>query len=106
MQTLSFWADVSTVYIMSGVFIFSIIPLVGLYFAVRGMQIVNRKLPNYLKLGQYYSGIMRTQVDRGSDAITGVVARTYGQANRAEGIVRGLDPRRSAASPHSQEKKP
>jgi hypothetical protein len=42
-ETLRFWADISTVYLLTIVFIFGLIPAVIGYFAVRGMMVVNQK---------------------------------------------------------------
>ena len=63
-ETLRFWADISTVYLLTIVFIFGLIPAVIGYFAIRGMMVVNRKAQPYMKLASYYTGIARGQVDK------------------------------------------
>ena len=54
-MTLTDWTNLSIVWLSFLAFILGIVPLVLLFFAVRGMMAVNRSLPRYLKLGQYYS---------------------------------------------------
>lgn len=99
MEKLSFWADVSTIWLMLLAFIMGIVPLVIIYFAVRGMMIVNKTVPRYLKLGQYYSGIVRDQTHKLADKVTDPVVRVYGEANRVEQTARHLVPRDKSKQP-------
>ena len=95
---LSFWAAVSVIWLSLLVFIMGIVPLVLLYFAVRGMMIVNRRLPRYFKVGQYYSGLVRDQTYKYSAKLADPVVRTYGEANRVQTVVRTLRPRSESSS--------
>lgn len=91
-ETLRFWADISTVYLLTIVFIFGLIPAVITYFAVRGMLIVNRKAQPLLKLAGYYTGIARSQVDKYATKAVAPLAQGHAEAARAGGVLRGLRP--------------
>jgi hypothetical protein len=92
-MTLTDWTNLSIIWLSFLAFILGIVPLVLLYFAVRGMIVVNRRLPRYLKLGQYYSGIARDQTRKYSNLLAEPVTRAHGQATRAQAIVYNLLPR-------------
>ena len=89
---LAAWRDLSLIWLSFLSFILGIVPLVLLYFAVRGMLVVNRKVPRYLKLGQYYSGIVRDQTRKYSLLAAEPVTKAHGQAARVETIIRRLTP--------------
>jgi len=89
---LAAWRDLSLIWLSFLSFILGIVPLVLLYFAVRGMLAVNRKVPRYLKLGQYYSGIVRDQTRKYSLLAAEPVTKAHGQAARVETIIRRLTP--------------
>ena len=89
-DTLRFWADISTVYLLTIVFIFGLIPAVITYFAVRGMMVVNRKARPYMKLASYYTGIARGQVDKYTNKAVEPLARGHAEAARVGGVLRGL----------------
>ena len=91
-ETLRFWADISTVYLLTIVFIFGLIPAVIGYFAIRGMSIVNRKARPFFKLIAYYTGIARGQVDKYSSKAAAPLARGHAEAARVGGVWRGLQP--------------
>ena len=91
-ETLRFWADISTVYLLTIVFIFGLIPAVIVYFAIRGMLIVNRKAQPLLKLGSYYTGIARGQVEKYTSKVATPMMRGHAEAARAGGVLRGLSP--------------
>ena len=102
-MTLNDRANLSTVWLAFLCFILGIIPAVLFYFAVRGMLIVNRKVPQYFKLGQYYSGIIRDQTEKVSQQVTKPVARAYGETARAQTIVRNLAPQPKASPSQTKE---
>lgn len=103
---LSFWTAVSIIWLSLLAFIMGIVPMVLLYFAVRGMTIVNRRLPRYFKLGQYYSGLMRDQTYKYSAKLADPMVRTYGEANRVQTVVRALQPRsESPSGEHKEEQR-
>jgi hypothetical protein len=95
--TLTDWTNLSIVWLSFLAFIIGIVPLVLLYFAVRGMMKVNRSLPRYLKLGQYYSGIARDQTRKYSTKLAEPVTRAHGEASRVQTIVNALRPRSTDA---------
>ena len=89
---LAAWRDLSLVWLSLLAFIIGIVPLVLLYFVVRGMLFVNRRVPRYLKLGQYYSGIVRDQTRKYSLLVAEPVTKAHGQAARVDAILRHLTP--------------
>ena len=103
---LEFWTNISIIWLAFLAFIMGIIPLVILYFLVRGMMIVNRSVPRYLKLGQYYSGIARDQTRKVGEKAVEPVVQVYGQAARADAIARGLLPRTSSDPATKKENQP
>jgi hypothetical protein len=104
-ETLRFWADISTVYLLTIVFIFGLIPAVIGYFAVRGMMVVNQKARPFLKLGSYYTGIARGQVDKYTTKAMTPFARGHAEAARVGGILRGLRPPSHEFDAMQEEKK-
>ena len=95
---LSAWADLSLIWLSFLSFILGIVPLVLLYFAVRGMLVVNRRVPRYLKLGQYYSGLVRDQTRKYSQLAAEPVMKAHGQAARVETVIRRLAPQPKRAN--------
>lgn len=104
-ETLRFWADISTVYLLTIVFIFGLIPAVIGYFAVRGMMVVNQKARPFLKLGSYYTGIARGQVDKYTTKAMAPLAQGRAEAARVGGVLRGLRPATHDFDPMREEKK-
>jgi hypothetical protein len=94
---LAAWRDLSLIWLSFLSFIIGIVPAVLLYFMVRGMRVVNRAVPRYLKLGQYYSGIVRDQTRKHSLLLAEPVTRTHGQAARVQTIIQHLAPQTSRA---------
>ena len=90
---LTIWTNLSIIWLCFLAFILGIVPLAILFFAVRGMMVVNRKVPRYLKLGQYYSGIVRDQTRKYSAVAAEPVTRSHGQASRVQAILYNLWPR-------------
>jgi len=95
-MSLEFWTNISIVWLVFLGFVLGIVPLVSFYFLVRGMMIVNRTVPRYLKLGQHYSSIARDQTKKGAEKAVEPVVRVYGQAARADAVARGLLPHPSS----------
>jgi hypothetical protein len=58
-MSLSFWRDVSIVWLSLLCFIGLVIPLVALFFAVKGLDSVHRKSLSFLRQSQGYSRAMR-----------------------------------------------
>ena len=101
---LAAWRDLSLIWLSFLAFIIGIVPAVLLYFVVRGMLVVNRTVPRYLKLGQYYSGIARDQTRKYSLLLAEPVTKAHGQAARVKAIVQNLTPR--ANHTEQEERKP
>jgi hypothetical protein len=74
--------------------LFSLLPIVGMYFGLRGTFWVKRKTPNGLKLAQYYTMIVRMQTQKISQKLAVPVIRSYGEEARAEAVLRGLAPQK------------
>lgn len=94
---LAAWRDLSIIWLSFLAFIIGIAPAVLLYFMVRGMLVVNRTIPRYLKLGQYYSGIMRDQTRKYSGLLAEPVTKAHGGVARVQTIVQRLSPQSSRA---------
>jgi hypothetical protein len=94
---LAAWRDLSVVWLAFLSFVLGIVPLVLLFFAVRGMLALNRTLPRYLKLGQYYSGIARDQTRKYSGLLAEPVTRAHREGNRVQAILYNLWPRTTDA---------
>jgi hypothetical protein len=88
--SLAFWRDVSLVWLSLFCFIGLVIPLVALYFAVRGIHLAHRQLALLLQRTQGYSRTMRQQSDRLSQQVAAPVIRAQGQAARWRALVRRL----------------
>jgi hypothetical protein len=102
-EQLTLWTNISVIWLAFLSFILGVVPLVILYFAVRGMMIVNRTVPRYLKLGQYYSGLVRDQTHKYSQMSMEPVIRVFGEANRVEQIARSLQPRAKSINAQPKE---
>jgi hypothetical protein len=94
---LTIWTNLSIIWLCFLAFILGLVPLAILFFAVRGMMVVNRTVPRYLKLGQYYSGIVRDQTRKYSAVAAEPVTRAHGQASRVQTILYNLWPRANNA---------
>ena len=105
-MNLDFWTNLSIVWLSLWVFLMGLVPLVILYFLVRGMMIVNRTLPRYLKLGQYYTGIVRDQTQKVGQKVVEPIVRAYGETARADAVVRGLLPRTPSSTESKKEANP
>jgi len=68
-MSLAFWRDISVIWFSLFCFIALVIPIVILYFAVRGMNILQAKVLPLLHKAQEISGLMRTQTDRMSQRV-------------------------------------
>jgi len=95
---LAAWRDLSLIWLIFLAFIIGIVPPVLLYFVVRGMLAVNRRVPRYLKLGQHYSGIVRDQTRKYSVQLAEPVTKAHGQAARVQSIVQHLMPQSNRAN--------
>ncbi len=92
LTNLTFWTNLSIIWLAFLGFILTLVPLVIFYFAMRGMLIVNRTVPRYLKLGQYYSGIVRDQTTRVSLKVAEPMVRAHGEAARTQAFLQVCSP--------------
>ena len=87
---LAFWRDISIVFLAIQTFILSIIPLVLLYFAVRGLNFVHMRLPRYLFRAQDISKLVRTRTESMSERIADPLVRAEGERTRATTTLKTL----------------
>lgn len=92
---LAFWRDVSIVWLAFLCLIGQSIPLVALYFVVRGMAAAHRGTVSLFGQGQRYSKIMRQQSERLSGQVSQPLIRVSGQGARWRTVMRRLWPNRS-----------
>ncbi len=81
-MALSLWRDISVVWLSLFCLIGLAIPLVALYFVVRGLNSLHQKTAGVLRQGQTYSRQLRQQGDRVSRAVAEPLIRTQGKATR------------------------
>lgn len=101
---LAFWRDLSLIYLLIGPIIVTLLVMAVMYFAVRGMMVVNRKVGEGFRRLQHYSGMMQAQTKRVSDIAATPLVRIYGAAARAQTVVRDLTPGKAAAETTSKER--
>jgi hypothetical protein len=90
MVSLAFWRDVSVVWLSLFCLVGLAIPLVVLYFSVRGLNFVHRQVAVLLQRSQGYSQIMRRQSEKLSHQVAAPVIRTQGRATRWRTVVQQL----------------
>lgn len=76
-MSLSFWRDVSIVWLSLLCFIGLIIPLATLFFAVKGLDIAHRKSLSFLRKSQGYSRAMRQPSERLSERVAAPVIHSH-----------------------------
>lgn len=91
---LNFWANMALIYLGIQAALFTLLPIVGMYFGLRGTFWVSRNAPKGMKLTQYYAMIMRMQTQKYAKKLAVPVIRSYGEEARAEAVVRGLAPQK------------
>lgn len=75
-----------------------LIPIVGLYFAIRGMNIATDKLPKLMGTVQSKTNMIRGQTDRISNRVAEPVLSIQNRLTQTEKTVRSLGPNKSAPS--------
>jgi hypothetical protein len=76
-MNLSFWRDVSIVWLSLLCFIGLVIPLAALFFAVKGVDALHRKSLSFLRQSQGYSRAARRQGERLSERVATPVIRSH-----------------------------
>ena len=89
-MTLHFWRDLSIIWLSPLCFIGLAIPLVALYFMVRGMNWVHGKTSLLLQRAQGYSQLARQQTERIADNVSSRVVHIQGRVTRIETILSRL----------------
>ena len=84
------WTDIAVVFLAIQCFVIMLIPLVLTFFMVRGMNMANSALPQYLIKAQGYSRIMRDQTVNVSDKIAAPLVQARAQQARVEMSVRSF----------------
>lgn len=87
---ISTWADISLVFLISLSILLSLVPLAALYFAWRGMRVVNRALPTKMPKVQSVMWQVNDAVAQGSSQVTKPVIRINAEWVRARTTVRAV----------------
>lgn len=96
------WADISLIFLISLSIIMSLVPLVALYFAWRGMRALNRVLPTKMPKVQSVMWQVNDAVQKGATQVTEPVIRVKSEWARAETTARtvtGLFSRQKPPTP-------
>lgn len=94
--SLSLWRDISIVWLSLFCFIGLVIPLVLVYFLVRGMDAALRKTSGAMQQAQHWSGKMRTETDKLSRKVAEPVVKANRTVARGQRIVDALWPKSKA----------
>jgi len=86
------WRDLSVIWLSLFCLIGLVLPLVVLYFAVRGMNALHGIVQRLVQRGQGLSGQVRSQVTTVSARVDEQAVRFQGRVKRVEAIVRKLLP--------------
>lgn len=84
------WTDISLIFLIGLSIILSLIPLVALYFAWRGMRALNRVLPTKMPRVQSVMWQVHDAVQKGSTQVTEPVIRVKSEWARAETTARTI----------------
>lgn len=72
-----------------------LVPIVGLYFAIRGMNTATNKLPTLLQTVQSKTQMVRGQTDRLSNRVAEPVLAAQNRLTQTEQTLRSLSPTKS-----------
>lgn len=89
-MNLEFWTDVSIVFLAIETSILLIIPLVVLYFAVRGLNFLHIRLPRVLFRAQDISKEMRIRTEAMSERVVDPMVKADRESTRATTTVTAL----------------
>jgi hypothetical protein len=90
MMGLEFWRDLAVVWLSVLCLTTLIIPIVVLYFAVRGMGYVNDATPHLLHKAQGYTQMAKTQANQMSEKVAQPIVQAQTKASRAGVTIRSL----------------
>ena len=89
-MNLATWRDVAIVFLAIQAFILMLVPLVAVYFMVRGINIAGGALPGYMKRAQSFTSIVRLRTGQTSDQIAKPILKMRNRGARIETIVRSF----------------
>lgn len=87
---LEFWRNLAVVWLSLLCLVTLIIPVVVLYFAVRGMGYLNAATPKLLQKGQGYTQMAKVQSDQISEKVARPIVQAQTKASRIEATIRSL----------------
>lgn len=87
---LALWRDLSVIWLSLFCFVGLAIPLVGLYFAVRGMNALHDMTYRLMRRTQRLSRQVPVQTDRAAAKVIDPLIRMQAQATRIETFVQSL----------------
>lgn len=105
-MNISLWRDLAVVFLALQCFIIMLIPLVIIYFGVRGMAFVNDRTPGLFLRVQKLTKQVRSGADRVSDQVAAPVARVQAEITRVETVMQRLTPDDEDATKRPQNRKP
>lgn len=91
-MNISFWADVSVVFLAIETFFLLLIPLVAFYFAVRGLNFLHIRLPGVMSKAQGISRQVRLKTEAASQRVVDPVVRVERERIKAEAAMKSLVP--------------
>lgn len=89
-MNLATWRDIAIVFLAIQAFILTLVPLVAVYFLVRGVNIAGGVLPGYMKRAQSFTSAVRLRTDQTSDQIAKPILKMRNHGARVETIVRSF----------------
>ncbi len=96
---ISTWADISLIFLIGLSIVLSLVPVIALYFAWRGMRAVNRVLPTKMPEVQSVMWQVHDAVHKGSLQVTEPVIRLKSEWARVETTARAVTGLRSRKPP-------
>jgi len=82
--------DIAIVFLAIQAFILMLVPLVAVYFLVRGINIAGGVLPGYMKRAQSFTSTVRLRTDQTSDQIAKPILKMRRHGARIETTIRAL----------------
>ena len=91
---VTFWRDLSVIWLSLFCFIGLFIPIAALYFGVRGVNALHGSVQRLVQRGQGVSRSVRSQVTQVSARVDEEAIRVQGRVKQTETIIRKLIPGR------------
>lgn len=87
---VEFWRDLAVVWLSLLCLVMLILPVVVLYFAVRGMGAVNAAAPRFLHKAQSYTQMAKVQTNQMSEKVAQPIVRAQSRASKMSTTIRSL----------------